>query len=88
MESLVKKMEILATISIFPKSCSDSVSVKFHVHKDGLSPHLGEMRSILDGHVPVIHGKPILKAFQYKPDEAKKSNLNLRQKGFFLKDLC
>lgn len=36
MESLVKKMEILATISIFPKSCSDSVSNKFHVHKEWL----------------------------------------------------
>lgn len=33
------------------------------------------MSSILGGHVPVIHGKPIFKAFQQKPDEAKKSNL-------------
>lgn len=88
MESLVKKMEILATISIFPKSCSDFISAKFHLLKDGLSPHLGEMRSILGGHVPIIHGKPIFKAFQHEPDEAKKSNLTWRQSGFLLKNLC
>lgn len=90
MESLVKKMEILATISILPKSCSDSVSNKFHVHPQWGEwlkvPDLGEMRSIISGHVPVINGKPIFKAFQQKPDEAKKSNLTEASEGvFFLK---
>lgn len=75
MESLVKKMEILATISISPKSCSDSMSAKFRVHKDGLASHLGEMRSILGSHVPIVHAKPILETFQHNPDETKKSNL-------------
>lgn len=63
MESLVKKMEILATISIFPKSCSDSMSAKFRVHKGVLASHLGEMRSIFGSHVPIIHGKPIVETF-------------------------
>lgn len=75
MESLVKKMEILATISISPKSCSDSMSAKFRVHKDRLASHLSEMRSIFGRHVPIIHGKPIVETLQHKPDKAKKSNL-------------
>lgn len=40
MESLVKKMEILATISIFPKSYGDSVNKKLHVHKECLKKAL------------------------------------------------
>lgn len=87
MESLVKNMEILATISIFPKSCSDSMSTQFHVHKNRSAAHLGKMRSILGGHVPIIHGKSIVEAFQNNPDETKKSNLKKCQKFFHLKDL-
>lgn len=76
MESLVKNMEILATISNFPKNYGHN----FFLANKSLVPQvadadLGKSRAILSRNIPQIYANTILKELDQNPGEPKETKL-------------
>ena len=72
-ESLVKNMEILATISNLPKNYRGVFSIQLFPQK--AHAHLGKSCAIISRNIPQIYANTILKELYQDPGEPEKAKL-------------